>query len=131
MKKVIIIISAIIFLAGCKKEEELSLSIKQSPVGGSQVDALSASFEGKILSRKPQKTFTVTVEWWWENSYHGDQTMQKSEQFAFNSNSYQTKSTVYQAPAGYILMNYYWIKLIWTDDNGSHILESGKGYCTN
>ena len=33
--------------------------------------------------------------------------------------------------AGYILLNYYWVKFKWTDDNDSHELESGKTYCTS
>jgi len=135
MKKqyyILLILSFVFVFSSCKKEiipTTLNLSVTTQPEGGNEVNSVSCEFEGTVSV--PDQSIPVTVEWWWENGDHENATMKDSEQVTFNSENSVSKSTVYSAASGYILLNYYWVKLKWTDDEGSHEIESGKAYCTN
>lgn len=129
---------AVLFVFGaCKKEEDppqpvpttLNLSITDHPVGGNKISEVSAKFEGTIGGEVT--TISVTVEWWWEDGNHANAKMMDSEELIFNSSNVTKKSTIYKAAVGYVFMNYYWVKLSWTDDSGQHNKESSKAYCTN
>ena len=136
MKKIIILILAVAsvsLLTTCQKdktpaETNLSVSITQQPSGGAQVNTVSVRFSG-IISGNVQPV-AVTVEWWWEDGYHSNAKLKSSDEHTFNSSSTTTKSTAWSADSGYILLNYYWVKITWTDDSGSHLIESSKAYCT-
>ena len=60
----------------------------------------------------------------------GSRAISLSEQVTFNSENSVSKSTVYSAPPGYILLNYYWVKFKWTDESGAHEVESDKAFCS-
>ena len=49
--------AVLIIMAGCKKEEELSVNITQGPTGGYYTTYVSATIEGKILVKRPKQTF--------------------------------------------------------------------------
>ena len=135
MKKsyfIIIILSFVFIFSSCKEDiipTELNLIVSSNPQGGTQVSSVSCSFDGSVSV--PDQSVQVTVEWWWEDGNHSNAEMKDSEQVTFNSENTVSKSTVYSAGSGYILLNYYWVKFKWTDDNGSHEKESGKAFCTS
>ena len=129
-------------MIGCSKDPktELIVSFTQHPSGGYGVDSVSAQFTGKLdftagkkfifFSEGDPKPITATVEWWWVNYYHENQKKVETETQIFNSENYSTRSTVYKARPGNVLLNYYWVKIHWTDDEGSHSTESVKAYCS-
>jgi hypothetical protein len=137
MKKLLyfLAVSGFIFLiTSCDKDDEttptvLSLNVKTQPEGGRSVNSVSCEFTGSL--NVSDKSVQVTVEWWWESLDHENSKLMNSEQVTFSSVNSTSKSTVHSAASGYILLNYYWVKFKWTDDNGSHEIESGKAYCTN
>jgi len=133
MKKLLLLI---IFaaLVGCTKEpaplpekNTLNVTVTQSPQSGTNVSSLSVSFTGTVQGTiKPVR---VMVEWWFENGLHLNQTVKNSTEYTFDGALQTTKTTVYTAPAGYVFLNYYWVKISWTDDLGQHLVESSKAYC--
>ena len=136
LKWVMISLLAISILSiSCKKDDptppatNLSLTVTEHPDGGKQVSQVSANFEGVISGTV--SPVSVTVEWWWEDGNHDNSKMVDSEEIIFNSSNVTTKSTIYKAATGYILLNYYWVRFIWTDDNGQHEIKSSKAFCTS
>ena len=130
-------IAIAILVTGCSKiETKLSVSFTKEPSGGFNVNSVSAQFEGKldaeggfILSSPEPEQVDATVEWWWENAYASGDEIVKSENVTFSNDGYTTKSTSYCAGSGYVLLNYYWVEIHWTDDKGSHSIQSSKAYC--
>ena len=142
-KNVLSLIALIAMITvGCSKDPKtkLIISFTQHPSGGDGVSSVSTQFRGKLdftkgkkfifFSEGDPKPITATVEWWWENYYHQNQEMIKTETQIFNSESYSTRSTIFNAGSGYVLLNYFWVKIHWTDDEGSYSIESDKAYCS-
>ena len=134
MKKIMLMILPVMMLflfQGCKKDEvsssTLLITFTSHPQGGTQVATVSSGFDGIVVGNA--KAIEVTAEWWWEDANHQNSMIKKTEQITFSSNNNTSKSTAYSASSGYILLNYYWVKLKWTDDSGVHTLESGKAFC--
>lgn len=119
----------IVLFLGCpKKESILSVSITQHPQGGANVSTVSCTFQGELT--QGQDPISVTVEWWWEDANHANGAIQKTETFTFSSESPTSYTTSYSAGAGYILLNYWWVKIRWTNGDGSTgLVESGKAFC--
>jgi len=126
-----------IMLAGCENAETvLDLSITSQPVGGESVDRVSCSFEGSLeavgggmFGSEDTDPVSVSAEWWWEDANNQNDELMNTETFTFSSETPTTFTTTYTAGTGYILLNYYWVKLQWTDGEGTHTLESGKAFC--
>ena len=137
MKKITLLILAIttvLLFSTCQKdktpaETNLTVTITQNPSGGSQIHSVSVHFTGKVTGYV--KSVPVIVEWWWEDGNHSNSKMKSSTEFVFNSSSTTTKSTMWSANVGYVFLNYYWVKISWTDDDGQHNIESTKAYCTS
>lgn len=90
--------------------------------------ALFQKFDGTVVHLSVE----TRVEWWWEDSNHENAILKDWAPYGFsspNDNAVISKTTVYTAKTGYILMNYYWVKISWDDDNGHHLVESSKAYC--
>jgi hypothetical protein len=127
----------LLFLGGCENAETvLNLSVTSNPDGGNEVGLVSCTFQGYLeaigggmLGSKETETISVTAEWWWENADHENAELKDSETFTFSTETPTSFTTTYSAGTGYILLNYYWVKLTWTDADGSHTLESGKAFC--
>ena len=131
----LIMLSSMLLLSGCiSKKTSLNVIITSSPQGGINVSRLSCSFEGCLTASGGLfggvHPITATIEWWWENYFHTDAKVMKSETHEFRTTGTERSSTVYSTSSGYILLNYYWVKIKWTDENGtSHTRESSKAYC--
>ena len=131
----------LLFLAGCsrtKPKTTLDINFSQHPSGGHNVSSVSAQFRGRLdftkgkgifQSKGSPKSITVTVEWWWENAYGANAQKIESSSVTFYSESYSTQSTYHSASPGYVLLNYWWVKIRWSDDDGSHRIESSKAHC--
>ncbi|MEN6619590.1 MAG: hypothetical protein ABFC28_08900 [Rikenellaceae bacterium] len=129
MKKLLVLF-VLVLLMGCKKEPQptvLNLAITQQPTGGYNVETVSATFTGSITG--DIVPVVVTIEWWWENGYHTDQKMKSTNNYTFSSATMNAFTTSWAASAGYYHLNYFWIKIKWTDANGAHVMESNKAYC--
>lgn len=131
----IVMVGSMLLLSGCiTKKTSLNVNITSSPQGGRNVSRLSCSFEGYLTASGGLfggvHPITTSVEWWWENYFHSDAKIMKSETYEFSTTGVQRYSTVYSAAPGYVLLNYYWVKIKWTDEDGvSHTRESSKAYC--
>lgn len=131
----IIMLGSMLLLSGCiSKKTSLHVNILSHPQGGRNISHLSCSFEGYLKASGGLfggvHPITATVEWWWENYFHSDAKIMKSESHEFKTAGLEMCSTAYSTSAGWILLNYYWVKIKWTDENGSsHKIESAKAYC--
>jgi hypothetical protein len=116
-------------IANFELPTKLDITITQEPSGGSQINQVKVKFSGIITGKI--KPVDVTVEWWWENAAHANTAMEGTTDFTFDSGISTSKSSTFAAPYGYILLNYWWVKIIWTDDAGDHLLESDKAFCSS
>jgi len=129
----------LLLLTGCSSPETtLSVNFNQNPSGGYSTTSVSAQFQGKLsvdggtpLMPTEADPVDASVEWWWENSSGGGDQIVQSEYVTFSSEDYTIKSTNYAASPGYVLLNYYWVEIHWTDDSGNKHIQSTKAYCTN
>ncbi len=136
MKRVLLLLIFIYMLTGCKKEDAvpliLDISFTEHPEGGSSQNSIAVSYEGVMSGEKAKnEQIIATVEWWWENGFHLDRQLKSSVQVAFAQSGTTYKSSVYRAPDGYVLLNYYWVRITWTDDRGPQEIVSGKAYCSS
>lgn len=137
-----IIVLMLVFAVGCnpfkKPDTLLVVAITSNPQGGNLTSSVSCTFTGTLetsggglFASKTPDPITATVEWWWENYYHEDQGQKKSETFTFSTEDAESETTTYAADSGYVLLNYWWVKISWTDgDDTPHTLESSKAYCS-
>jgi hypothetical protein len=132
MKNLAFLLFLLVFLAGCKKDPEptsVTVVITENPMGGSRQELLSVSFNATM--KGVVKPIELTVEWWWENAYHSNQKLQKTSRVLVNVGGVNELSDVYSAGIGYYFLNYHWVKIKWTDELGSHEIESPKAYCSD
>jgi len=131
MRKFLALIAliALVGLVSCgSKDTTLDLTITEDPQGGAQVSSVTVEFEAGLVDG--DTPITVTVEWWWENAVHEEDEMMDSENITVSSQTVQTFTSTYSASSGFILLNYWWVKIKWTDEAGdSHEVESDQAYC--
>jgi hypothetical protein len=133
----ILVCSTLLFLGGCENAETLlDLTITTHPQGGGSVERVSCTFEGFLetigggmFGPNDTEPVSVSAEWWWEDSNNQNDELMDSETFTVTNETPTSFTTTYSAATGYILLNYYWVKLTWTDAEGSHTVESGKAFC--
>jgi hypothetical protein len=145
LKSVIILtlLGSMLFLTNCAKgvgETTLSVSFADHPDGGTNVTSVSATIradrnfndKSTLLETKPEPDpISVTVEWWWENAFGAGDQILKTESFVVESNT-KTFTTTFNASSGFVLVNYFWVKVSWTDkdeNSTQRTLESSKAYC--
>ena len=125
MKKLFLLI-LVLFVLGCGSTAQKTLGdikIQTNPAGGINRTFVDCWFTSKSTGNP----INLTVEWWWQNGFgFGDRVIKSETKIAAASNLQIVK---YEAPAGYILLNYFWVEIKWTDDEGFHALKSSKAYC--
>jgi len=125
----ILLLLTVSLLSTCKKEDpptRLGINIMVQPQGGRYSTSVSVIFGGTITGTI--KPVIVTVEWWWENGYHSEQQMVYTQDYIFDSGNPTSKNSICYAASGYYLLNYYWVKISWTDFDGPHTVESDKAF---
>jgi PKD repeat protein len=110
-----------------KGQTALSLTITKQPVGGTDVESVSVNVDGIVTGYL--RPVYVSAEWYFQPAGGGLPILKSSTEYVFDSKLITSKSTVYSAPPGYVLANYYYLKLVWTDDSGQHALVSEKALC--
>ena len=132
MKRCLVIFLVLLVFCSCSKDPdptEVHVVITQHPSGGKQQESVSVTFDAQLKGEV--KPIELTIEWWWES---GDQTTQQlvdTERITINTSGTTSRSAVYRTAPGYILLNYYWAKIRWSDDTGQKEVESGKAYFTH
>ena len=129
----LLLMAALIIFTGCGGEEEpeetiLEVTITQHPQGGINVQSVSCTFECEITNGSG--TVQVTIEWWWEDAAGLNDQVVETDYVDFTQNQPVSHTTTFSAPAGFVLLNYYWVELSWTDDDGPHTVESNKAFFT-
>jgi len=98
------------------------------PIGGYDITEVDCAFTGELI--QGNEPITAYVEWWWEDAYGSNDQMVWSGYYIFDSDEPELATTYFSAPTGYILLNYYWVKIHWTNEDGSsREIESNKAYC--
>jgi hypothetical protein len=69
------------------------------------------------------------VEWMWQDLNQTKNQIMRSDVVTFNSTGTHEKTTDYQSSVGTVLANYYYLRISWSDEKGSHSVESAKAYC--
>jgi len=127
----LLVIAALVMFAGCGGEEEpeetiLEVTITAHPQGGVNIQSVDCTFEGEITSG--DGPVQVTIEWWWEDEFGFNDQVVETDYHDFTEQQPVAHTTSFFAPLGFVLLNYYWVELSWTDDNGDHTLESTKAF---
>ena len=113
-------------------------SFTSNPQGGEyvqEVDAefiLSRSFEdesGLFESTGSPENVNVTVEWIFEPRTGTGKEVVTSDVVTLDSDSESFRAS-YSAGSGNVLLNYWSVRLTWTDDNGRKTQESLQALCT-
>jgi hypothetical protein len=132
MKTLALILISILFI-GCS-DQTLSVSVTKNPIGGTSVRQVTADYKGAMKSGglfglASVKPIDIKVEWMWQDFYRTRNQVMRSDIITFDTDGETTKSTSYNEVSGYVLANYYYLRLSWSDDAGSHSVESAKAYC--
>ena len=119
------VVMMIAAMGGCAKKTTLDVTITSNPTGGYFVENLTCSFYGTLKGSTP---ITATIQWIWADAAHANQTVQKTETYTFSATG--ASSTTYNAQPGYVLLNYWWVKVSWTDQDGTaKSVESSEAFC--
>jgi hypothetical protein len=141
MKRLLLVVGMAVFtviINGCgDANTTLDVSITQQPVGGYAITQVTCGFSstmtttgGGLFGNKEPMPITLSAEWWWEDGTHSNQQQMKSETFTFTLNETKSNSITYDSAPGYILLNYYFVKFKWTNEDGEVMtMESSKAYC--
>ncbi|MCS7232418.1 MAG: hypothetical protein RMJ67_09835 [Elusimicrobiota bacterium] len=125
---ILLLLTFVTIITGCTPPKTiLILQITSHPQGGYKVSQLSCSFSGYLSGGN--KPITVTVEWWWENYYGANDTIEKTETYVFSSKTPTSYTTYISYGPNIYLLNFWWVKIYWTDDEGYKKIESNKVYC--
>lgn len=131
MKKGLIVVALLCCLGVITcgdNDTELDITITSQPSGGANITIVTCTFEAELVGGTTP--ITATVEWCWEDGNHQNETIVFSDQWTFSSKSPEEVNTYFSAPSGYVLLNYYWVRITWTDEDGTdNELESNKAYC--
>jgi len=133
----IFIITSLFFGCGVgDSETTLNVNFVSHPSGGFNQSSAEAVFsvernfkdKGTIFHTKDEpEDILLTIEWWWEAGDRSSTELVSSRSLLISDDS-QTYSSTHSARAGYILLNYYWIKIMWEDDNGLQTRVSRKAF---
>jgi hypothetical protein len=108
------------------------------PQGGEYVQEVSAELElnrrfkdksSFLQSSASPEDITVRIMWVFEPRTDAGPEVVESERVTVSSDR-ATYSTSYSAGSGNVLLNYWSVRIEWTDDEGTHTIESDKALCT-
>ena len=115
----------------------LNIDIYNHPDSGYQVDYVRANFEVEREFIDESNIFQtagepddiqITIEWWWQAGDFSE-TRKVATRTTYINQDFDSFTTTYYAESGYVLLNYYWVRIIWTDDDGTWYVESNKANC--
>lgn len=132
MKRLVILLIAIVTLVSCSKEElpktNFELKITQQPVGGLNLSTVSSAYTGTIKGYV--QPVRVLVEWFVESQYHENAMQLSATNVNFTEGTTVAKTTASKVSDPYFSHPvYYWVRFTWTDSNGTHTLDSQKVFC--
>ena len=108
-------------------EASLAVLITQQPVGGSNVNTVSCTFEGTISC--PEKASTaIAVSTHWE-SPHGTYNEEVHTWEWLGIPQTKTITSSKSAPSGMHLDKPFWLVISWRDAGGTHRVVSDTAYC--
>lgn len=134
-------LSFLVFLSGCSKEPKSTLTevFITDPLGWDYSNYVEAKVHARIDFEEGQnwigiptgdaEPITISIEWWWEDGNGSNDSRVSTDHTTITSTYFLDHHTTrHYADPGYVLCNYYWIKISWTDDEGSHNMTSRKAY---
>lgn len=130
MKKHVIFALMLVFVCAvnCGGNTRLSIKITEQPVGGTNVNEMSCTFEGRLIDGS--SPIEVTIEWWGQAGGSATQEIQKREGHTFTEESFEEVTTVLTAPTGYVWIGYFSVKILWEDEDGTkREIESDQVRC--
>lgn len=117
-----------IAILSCGGNTTLDITITSQPEGGENITEISCTFEGMLVNGTTP--IEVTIEWWGQYSGTAYEEIQKRESHTFSSETAEAVTTSITTPTGYVWTGYFYVKLIWEDEDGSdHEIESSQAYC--
>ena len=126
------LVIALMAVVGCGDDAvevtTLDLTITSHPEGGVNIQSVSCTVEGELIGG--DDPVTVTIDWWWEDAAGLNDEIYSTETYTFSENQPIEHTTTYDVPAGFFLLAYWWAEFTWSDDDGSHSIESNKAFCT-
>lgn len=108
-------------VASCAPPSYVAInSVNISPPGGYAVETLTASINASASGSNQ-----VRVDWKWHADGSTNPETVKSEYLTIDHDG--TYTSMYYAPSGYVLLNYYWVELY--DEDGNFLASTTEVYC--
>lgn len=117
-------------------ETTLNVSFTNHPSSGTNVNELEANFRVERNFEDNSNIFQesdepddirMTVEWWWMAGDRSETDQMSSRNITIDSDSERLQSSL-SAGSGRILLNYWYLKILWEDDDGFHEIESREAF---
>jgi hypothetical protein len=118
-----------LFILKCTKEyTRLSLQIGEQPEGGSQVTEVSIVIVARL--ENGDTPIQAAVKWWAKDINGQNQTEYWADTWTFRETEWQELSAMASAPAGNVLLGYFWFEVVWEDEDGTeNQVFSDTAYC--
>lgn len=114
----LVLFIALVFTITCsKKYTWLNLQIGQQPEGGSNVTELSSVIIARL--EDGDTPIQSDIEWWWKDENGENEQLYWYQLWTFRNESWEEIPVSVSAPAGYILVGYFWFRITWTDEDGT------------
>jgi hypothetical protein len=125
----IVLLLACLFTVTCsKKYTRLSLQIGKQPVGGSNVTKITIIIVARI--EDGDIPIQATVQWWWKDENGQNEQVYWQDTWTFRNDEWEELTTGVTAPAGSVLIGYFWFRISWTDEDGTdNEVFSDEAYC--
>jgi hypothetical protein len=113
----------------CNRDStKLVVKILEHPEGGTNITELTCIFSGRLADGTTP--ITATAEWWWMHETGRTTYVCQRGEYEFTDEVGKICTTKHTAPHGYVFNDYFWLKILWTDADGTdNELESNKARC--
>ncbi len=121
-------VGSLVHCGGDEDKTSLDITITAHPAGGAFITTLTCVFEGELVGGTTP--ITARIEWWVEDFMHENDTLYTDSSHEFSSEDPEEVTASITAPAGYIFYDYWWVKIKWTDADGTeNSVESSRAFC--
>jgi hypothetical protein len=128
-KRILYLLLVAIFVLVCGKEyTRLVLVFGEQPEGGENITEITCVVVGRLMDG--DTPIQALVEFYWCDENGQDEQVLGYDTWTFSSETPEELHIYVPAPAGYVLLGYFWFRATWTDEDGTDCeVLSDTAYC--
>ncbi|MCK4940956.1 hypothetical protein KAS45_02585 [candidate division WOR-3 bacterium] len=128
-KRILYLLLVAIFVLVCGKEyTRLVLVFGEQPEGGENITEITCVVVGRLMDG--DTPIQALVEFYWCDENGQDEQILGYDTWTFRSQTPEELHIYVPAPAGYVLLGYFWFRATWTDEDGTDCeVLSDTAYC--